>query len=213
MIEFDELLQGERVGENIVRGSDGKYRWRYDLNLLKNPTIFILVWKIFFFILLGFFAFTMIVDAIEWSDFFPTRFLGSLKMLGYFLIGMTVLTALGYFVYAAVMGWKYSVTFEMDENGINHVQIPAQAEKARKIGRAAMVAGAATGRLGTVGVGLNSQRTEMYSEFSKVRRVKAYRRRNLIKVNGRLEHNQVYASKADFDFVLNFITTHCDNLK
>ncbi|MBR0303610.1 MAG: hypothetical protein IJQ80_07150 [Clostridia bacterium] len=213
MIEFDDLQDGERVGENIVRGSDGKYRWRYDMSLLKNPTVFILIWKIFFFIILGIFAFVMIIDAIEWGDVFEERLLSNLKFFGYFLIGMTVVTAIGYLIYAAMMGWKYCVEFEMDERGVNHAQIPAQAAKARKIGRAAMIAGAAAGSRGALGAGIAAWRTEMYSEFSKVRRVKAYPRRNLIKVNGLLEHNQVYAAKADFDFVLNYITTHCTNLK
>ena len=47
----------------------------------------------------------------------------------------------------------------------------------------------------------------MYSEFGKVRSVKACRRRNLIKVNEVLNHNQVYAEKEDFDFVLNYISS------
>ena len=54
---------------------------------------------------------------------------------------------------------------------------------------------------------MNGARTEMYSEFGKVRSVKACRRRNLIKVNGLLNHNQVYTEKEDFDFVLNYISS------
>lgn len=48
----------------------------------------------------------------------------------------------------------------------------------------------------------------MYSEFSKVREIKAYPKTNGIKVNGLLEHNQIYAEKEDCDFVLNFIKDH-----
>ena len=76
-----------------------------------------------------------------------------------------------------------------------------------------MMAGAASGRIGTVGAGMNAQRTEMYSDFSKVRKVKAYPRRDLIKVNERFGHNQVYAAKEDFVFVKDYIVSHCLNIK
>ena len=35
----------------VTQCEDGKYRWSYAMSLYKNPTIFLLVWKIFFFIL------------------------------------------------------------------------------------------------------------------------------------------------------------------
>lgn len=189
---------------------DGKYRWRYEMSLFKNPTYFWLVWKIFFFIILGIFAMAMIFDTIDWGI---EHAAGNLPFLLYLLIGMTVLTVIGYLIYAAIMDGKYIVDFEMDENGINHVQAPMQAKKAKAIGAATMAAGFAAGRMTTVGVGLNAQRTEMYSDFSRVKKIKAYPKRNTIKVNETLNHNQVYASDRDFEFVKNFIIAHCPNLK
>lgn len=203
--------QGELVGEHILRCADGKYRWAYDLPLLKNPTLFLLVWKIFFFILLGIFAVVIVVDLIDWGD--AARLLNNLKFLGYFLIGMTVLVGLGYLLYAATMGWRYSVVFEMDEHGVNHRQQPQQAKKARKLAALTTLAGMASGNLTTMGVGVNAARTEMYTEFSRVRKIKTYPRRHLIKVNERLSHNQVYADGEDFVFVEQFIRDHCENLK
>ena len=204
---------GQKTGKNITLCSDGKYRWVYELSLLRNPTVFLLVWKIFFFIFTAIFAITMIADALQWSDFFPDRFLNDLKILGYFVVGMTIVVGLGYFIYAAIMGWKYVVEFEMNEKGINHSQIPAQAKKAKKIGMVTAAAGTVSGRFTVVGAGINSTRTSMYSDFSKMRKVKLYPKRNLIKISGMLDHNQVYAEKEDFEFVSNFILTHCNNLK
>lgn len=208
-----ERNAADRTSGRITLGDDGKYRWVYEMSLFRNPTVFCLVWKIFFFIILGIFSFVMIVDAIEWSDFFPDRFLNNLKFFAYFLIGMTALTAIGYGIYALIMGGKYIVEFEMDEQGVLHRQIAFQAEKAKKIAKATMAGGLASGRLTTVGVGMNAQRTEMYSEFSTVRKVKAYPRRHLIKVNGLLAHNQVYVAKEDFEFVENYVCSHCVNRK
>ena len=53
----------------------------------------------------------------------------------------------------------------------------------------------------------------MYSDWDSVRRVKCYPRRGLIKVNGILRRNQVYAAPEDFAFVRDYILSHCKNLK
>ena len=201
--------QGQPVSRNIFLCPDGKYRWVYEMNLLKNPTVFLLVWKIFFFIVLGIFAFVAIIDAGDQSDFWWDGFLELAKIFGYILAGMTALVGVSCLLYAAMMGGKYCVIFEMDEHGVNHKQLPSQAKKARVIAGLTVLAGAASGNLSTVGAGLGAARTEMYSEFAKVRKVKAYPRRHVIKVNERLNHNQVYAAKEDFAFVESFIRAHC----
>ena len=192
---------------------DGKYRWTYEMSLFKNPTVFFLIWKIFFFIILGIFAVITVIDAVEWSGEFGGRALENLKLFGIVAGGMTALVGISYLIYAAMMGGKYIVDFEMDGYGVKHAQTPAQAKKAKKIGQAAALTGAATGNWGAVGAGINAQRTEMYSDFAKVRRVKAYPRRGLIKVNALLGRNQVYAQKDDFEFVRDFIISHCPDLK
>ena len=199
-----------KISDNITLCADGKYRWTYEVSLFKNPMYFFLIWKIFFFIILGIFLIAFVADAINWG--FDDA-VGSLKIMVYFILGMTVLVGLGYLLYAAIMGGKYIVDFEMDEAGINHAQTAAQAKKAKKIATITTLAGAATGRLSTVGAGMAAQRTEMYSEFAKVRKVKAYPSRNLIKVNGLLDHNQVYAAPEDFDFVYQYIASRCVNVK
>lgn len=206
------MKEGETIGKSVVLCSDGKYRWRYDMSLFKNPTIFLLVWKIFFFILIGIFA-VVFLASLGSPNFFFEGFLEWLKALGIALGVMSVVVLLGYLLYAAMMGGKYCVIFEMDEKGVNHKQTADQAKKARKISKATIGAGLATGRLTTIGIGINSARTEMYSDFDRVRKIKAYPKTNVIKVNGRLSHNQVYAEKEDFDFVKNYIVEHCKNAK
>ena len=208
-------MNGEEIPltHGVTLCEDGKYRWIHSVSLYKNPTFFFLIWKIFSFIILGVFVFTSVIDAADDRDFFWAGLLSSLKFFGVVFAGMTVLVSVGYLIYAVVMGGRYTVEFEMDENGVNHAQIASQAKKARRIGQAAAAAGMAAGSFSALGAGAASARTEMYSDFSKVRAVKAYPRRSLIKVNCRLDHNQVYASKEDFEFVKNFIVSHCPRAK
>lgn len=196
------------VTERVTRGTDGKYRWIYALNLYKNPTVFRLVWLILMGITLAIFAVTAVADLVNGG---VATVVDNLPFMLGFALGMTVLVGLGYLLYAVMMGGRYVVMFEMDETGVNHKQIPAQAKKAKAIGAATMLAGMAAGRPTAVGIGLNAQRTEMYSDFAKVRAVKACPRRHLIKVNGRLTRNQVYVPTEDFDFVRDYIIARCPN--
>lgn len=198
------------VGEEIMRNQMGQYCWIYEMSLLKNPTIFLLVWKIFFFVILGIFAFTMLISLFEGN---AEQIPESLPILGYFLIGMTVLVGISYLIYAAIMGWKYIVKFEMDEQGINHKQLDIQARKAEAIGMITTAVGAMSRNVTTMGIGMNAQRTEMYTSFAKVRKVKLYPRRGLIKLNERLNHNQVYVTPGDYAFVRDYILARCVNLK
>ena len=198
------------ISYDIRLCEDGKYRWRYDLNLFKTARIFLLIWKILFFIILAFFAVAMISDAFRFSDFYPERMMYNLRFFAYFVIGMTAISIVSYLIYAGIMGGKYCVIFEMDESGINHKQIPSQAKKAKKISDAATLAGAASGSLSAMNVGRNAARTELYSDFSKVKRIKSYPKRNLIKLDYRFSHNQIYCRNEDFEFVENFIASHSE---
>ena len=199
-----------RPSRNITLGEDGVYRWRYDLNLFTDPTVAALVWKIFFWIITAGIGIMALIDLFKWNT---DALLGDLKAYGIAIGVMTALTALGYLLYAAVMGGKYCVEFEMDEKGILHKQTASQAKKAKKLGAVTAAVGAARGSLSTAGAGLAATRTEMKTEFSAVKKVKAYPRRHLIKLNETLSHNQVYAADEDFEFVKGYILEHCKNLK
>ena len=200
------------VTPNVKLCADGKYRWTYEVSLLKNPMIFLLVWRIFFFIFLGIFAMILFFDFID-GRMVGDRLLSDLKIMGIVFAVMTGVVGLGYLLYAAMMGGKYIVDFEMDDVGVNHIQTPKQAAKAKKLGAVTAAAGAASGRASVFGAGMNAQRTEMYSEFSAVRKVKLCPRRHLIKVNGLLSRNRVFAADEDFAFVRDHIISHCSGLK
>lgn len=205
-------VEVEKISESISLYSDGKYRWKYEMSLIKNPMIFFTVWKIFFFIFLAAFAIGFLAS-LGTRDFFWKGFLDLLGGYGIALGVMTAITILACLIYAAIMG-KYSVEFEMDENGVTHTQNPTQAKKAKKLAAATMIAGAAAGRPSVVMAGrMSAMKTVSYSDFSRVRKVKANKLFSTIKVNERFEHNQVYAEKEDFEFVKNYIIDHCTNLK
>ncbi|MBO4216634.1 MAG: hypothetical protein J5940_01670, partial [Clostridia bacterium] len=206
-------VEERRISDNITLFSDGKYRWKYDLNLFTNPTVFFVVWKIFFFIIL-IMVFIGCLFQLGDGDFFWDGFKTMMGVFGIAVGVMTGVSLLGYLVYAAIMGGKYRVEFEMDEYGLTHTQVAEQAKKAKKISALTMLAGAAARRPTVVTAGyLSSAKTRSVTDFSKVRKVKVNRTLRVIKLNELIEHNQVYAAKEDFPFVESFILEHCTNTK
>ena len=207
------LSQEDQVlTDRIHLCKDGKYRWIYELNMYKNPSIIFVVFKIFGYILLAGWAIMTISDLCRGEGWDTIWF--DTKMMLLIVALFVVLIILAYLLVAASYGGKYIVLFEMDEQGVLHRQLKSQIKKAQVMGWLTVLAGLKAGNLTTIGAGLNSAtKTSSYSSFENVRNVKACRSRNLIKVNELLEKNQVYVTDEDFDFVYNFICSRCTKMK
>lgn len=186
---------------------DGKYRWVYELDMMRNSAVLGTLFKIFGFIFLGIWLVAAIAEGF--SGF------GQLTLtLLLIFAGVSVLILLSYWIVAKMNGGKYCVLFTMDETGLMHTQLPRQYKKAQVAGWIAMLAGVLAGNPSAVGAGiLAATRNSLISNFSKVRTIQAVPRQNLIKVNSPLSKNQVYVDDAQFQFVLDFIRQHCPNAK
>lgn len=192
---------------------DGKYRWIYEVNLLRNPTVLFDVYKA-----LGMSIVILVVIVLLFALFSGELSLSFLKGLGVGALGavgfMLVLGAMGYVVYALFTGKKYIVLFTLDEHELVHKQMPHTMKKARLIGELAMLAGALAGRPGVAGAGLlAASRDSLTSTLSDVKQVVPRRWMNTIKVNETLFKNRVYVCDEDFDFVLQFLREHCPNAR
>ena len=208
--EPTRMEEGQRISDNIYLCSDGKYRWVYEFPMLKNPTIIITVWKVLGLSFGIVAAFTFFISAVS-GDLKYFRFdLSDLKYLLIFILVFLVLSVIAYLTVASVYGWKYMVLFEMDENGVSHIQMKKQFEKAKALGWLMSMAGTNTGSMSLMGAGINTAiRDRSVSDFKLVKSVKGSRGRNTIYVNQPFEKNQVYVNDVDFNFVYSFIVAHC----
>lgn len=205
--EGEKLESPDYDGIQVRLCTDGKYHWTYPMNMLKNPSIYFTVCKIFG--ILGGIAFLTIYSrSILHGDFSPI--LEDLKFWGIAILVFLAISAVSYLIVASMYGYRYIVRFTMDEKGLLHDQHSTQKKNAKKIGGALAGAGILTGHPGRVGQGMMvASHTSLSSDFSKVRSIKSFPGWNTIKVNEPFAHNQVYTTKEDFDFVLNFIKDHC----
>ena len=192
---------------------DGKYRWVYEVPMLKNPSI---LFDVYWVLGISFglvWLFNVLLIGCE--DGFSLESLWGFT--SGFLILMLVFVVIGYVAYVIVAwtyGWKYVVLFTLDEKEVVHQQMPHQMKKAKVLGALTALVGAAAGKPGVVGSGiLASSRSTSTSVLANVKRIKARRCQNLIKVNQLLNKNRIFVPDEDFDFVYDFLCQHCPNAK
>ena len=193
------------MSENIKKCDDGSYRWVYEFDMLKNPIIFLTVLKIFVLVLVGIWVVFGLFRIGK--EGFGGAFAAQAKELLIPAVILFGLSIVAYIILACIYGWKYCVLFEMNETEIRHIQMEKQYQKAQALGWLTAMAGAAAGKPGAAGTGLlAATKNVQATEFSKVRRMRSLRTFHTIKLDGLLNHNQVYAPPEDYDFVLDYIS-------
>jgi hypothetical protein len=197
-----------RVSPGVMAGDDGVLRWVYEMNMWKNPTLVITIGKVFLLAAM-FPALLVLILGIVEGEGLGAAFLLFFKVGGIVIGIMAGLLLLAYPLVAWLNGGKYCVVFEMDERGVNHIQMARQFDRNRTMAMVTALAGALAGNAQTAGAGLlAASRKNLYSDFGKVRRVVVNESRSVIYLNEALNRNQVYAAPADFAFVRDHILRH-----
>ena len=207
------MQKEDSINNRVKLYPDGKYRWIYEVPMLKNPSIIIDVFKVVG-ISLGIVWLFMVLLSVYDGDFSLESLLDiSMVFVGLMLV-FAVIVFLAYVILAWHYGWKYVVLFTMDKSELVHQQMPYQVKKAQVLGALAAMIGGAAGNLGMVGTGvLAASRTTSISTLVRVNRLIPVRRMNLIKVNQKLHKNRIYVPDEDFDFVYDFLCQQCVNAK
>ena len=186
---------------------NGTYRWRYSVNLYKNPGLLWLFYKVFGGIFAGCLLFGLFL-----ADF-KVSFAGAMWTSVGFAVMIAIVT-LSYYVYALIQGGRYTWDFEMDEEGVKGVQVANEEKRNKVLGTVVAAMGVATGNLTQMGVGtMVAADDERYSQFATVSKVKPDRKHNTINIHNGLFHEQVFVGDEDFDFMLDYITSRCPKLK
>lgn len=192
----------------LLTDHSGKYRWIYEMPMMKSFFLLFEVWKAIGMTAFIVFLLLLVIGLITGGG--TAGIIGSLQMsllvLGIFL----VLSLPAYYIVTKANNNMYTVLFEMDDSGIDHIQI--KTEKARALEALTVFVGKQTGNRTTTAAGLlSASGSSLYSRFEKVKKIKAVREKNLIILNGRLIRNQVYVDDENFDFVYTYIKDHCPN--
>ena len=128
MVKEKEKELEELVFRSLFTDQSGKYRWVYELPMLKSFFLLFEVWKV-----LG-------LSAIAVASLMAGASLGqggglegllfSVEMGALVLGILMVLSIPAYYIVTKANNGKYTVLFEMDDSGIDHVQIKTTKAKA-----------------------------------------------------------------------------------
>ncbi|WP_022766138.1 hypothetical protein [Butyrivibrio sp. XPD2006] len=209
-----EEIKGRKITENIYACPDGKYRWIYELNMLTNPIILLTIWKLFFILILIQLLFSFLIELFEGNA--AGWFTDYLLSPGVLIVPgiMFVLSIIAYLIVAAIYGWKYIVLFEMDDKGIDHIQMQKQFEKAQGLAWLTAMAGFATNNFTTAGAGvLAGSKSTSSSTFANVKKLISQKGLHCIRANELLEKNQIYVADEDYEFVWDYMAARCTNAK
>ncbi len=192
----------------VTRSQDDKYRWAYEVPMMKNLTIFWTVIKVLFISMLIVMLIPVIADLIERVPLIVI--IRNLRVFGYVFLVLIAIAVFSYWLVSWIFGGSYKAIYEMDEEGITVTQTKEQSDKAKAIGALTAIAGLAARSHGAVSAGVNSMNAGSFSSrFSKVRSVKTDRKNNVIKINAPFNYNQIYVCDEDFDLVAGFVAEHC----
>lgn len=199
------------IAPGIITGSDGVFRWVYEMSLWKNSTIPKTVAKVVFFASM---VPGLLVTLLTLEQGIAEAAKVFLGVAGLVLGIMAVLFLMAYVVVSVMYGGKYCVAFEMDNKGVKHIHMQKQYKKSQVLSMLTILAGLAAGSPQTAGAGLLAgARNTSYSSFPKVIGIKADPKRNVIYVNESANRNQVYAADEDFEAILEYLSAYCKKAK
>lgn len=195
---------------NMVLDRKGTYCWVNERPMMKSFFLLFEVWRV-----LGISALIVLVFLLLIELFQGEGLLELVKSAGVMCLvfGFILLLSLpAYWIVTKANNGKYTVLFEMDDEGICHTQI--KTDMARALELLTVYAGRRTGTHAATAAGmLSATGGSLYSRFTGVRKISADPRKNLIRLNGRFVRNQVYTDPEDFDFVYEYILDHCPDAK
>lgn len=201
------MTGSESFGSRVTLCSDGKYRWIYEYPMMKRPGLLFTIWKV---LALAGLAPALVTVLSDIGRDGALALVNGLKVYAVVILITGILSLAAYLITAAVYGWKYTVVFVMDNEGIIHAQQQRQFDKAQAIGIITALAGTAVRNPQVTGAGLlASSRSSIRSEFSKVKTVRGDEKNCVIRLNEPFAKNQIYVEGEDYSFVWSFITSRC----
>lgn len=194
-----------KKGNILVRGSE--LQWMYEFSFRRNPVILITLSRT---MLRSVCIPALILFFITLRAGFSEALTVAGVIVGYGIPIMAGLFGIDYILKGVVNGRKHCVIFQMDDEGVYHIQLRRQysREEAKRFLKA--LVGLTEGSLAVYGAGLVvATKKSRYTNFDKVVSIKAMPSINTIYLHELMTTNRLFVEDEDFDFVLEYILQHC----
>ena len=205
-----EPFNPDELSARIQLCPDGKYRWSYEVNLWRNPSILFDLLKASGVIMLGIWLLCVIIVPLFDGHLRWHRVLDDSKGFLWVVLAFLVLCLIGYVISGIVSGGRYAAYFVMDEETITHQQMNKEVKRTQVIAAISMMV---DDDMGSAAI-LAAAHSPFMTPYRRVRKIKTHRRRHLIKVDELLTKNRIYVEDPeDYEFVLRYISERCPKAK
>ncbi len=211
--ETVDWYEDAALPKGMFRNSKGDIMWNYSLDMVRNPFILHLFYKIF---LSCGFVFGLIIALAFGSS------MGAFdEAVGVFFViflgfggGLSLLATLVYFLNMSIGGSIYTVMHIMTNECIHYSLIGSESdEKSKEKARKLMgVVNFLSNGISSSGLAIETN-TYMVSEYKEVKKIICDRDRDLIRLKHNVLQNRIYVSPQQYDFVLAYISSRCTEAK
>lgn len=209
----EEFIQDPFLPEGIFQDEDGAYHWKYHMDMMRNPVPLFTLMKLFLIIcfcmgaLLGL---SVLIGGGDPMDAFQAFAVPAFGIGAFFM----VLSLIAWCIMMLTRGGCYTFEFLMTEDQVVTIQTKEERERAKNLAAAGFVLSLLDKNLTMAGASMAVAAGDVFtSRYTDVKAVIAARRHDLIKVNNVLQHNTIYAEPHQYEFVWNYITSHCPDAK
>ena len=200
----------EELTARIQLCPDGKYRWSYEVNLWRNPSILFDLMKASGVIMLGIWLLCVIIVPLFDGHLRWHRVVDDSATFLWVVLAFLVLCLIGYVISGIASGGRYAAYFVMDEETITHQQMAKEVKRTQVIAAINMMV---DDDMGSAAI-LAAAHSPFITPYRRVRKIKTHRRRHLIKVAELLTKNRIYVEDPeDYEFVLRYIIERCPKAK
>ena len=208
-----EWFEDATLPKGMLRDPKGNIMWNYSLDMIKNPFILHVFYKIFLSCGFGFgliiaLAFGSAMGAFDEAvGVFFVIFLG-------FGGGLSILATLVYFLNMSIGGSIYTVMHIMTSECIQYSLVGSESdEKSKERARRLMgVVNFLSNGISSSGLAIETN-TYMVSDYREVKKITADRDKDMIRLKHNILTNRIYAAPHQYDFVLNYISSRCTGAK
>lgn len=192
----------------MMRNSRGDIHWNISLDLSKNPFILHTAYKLFMgpSFLIG------IIIVIVCCALGGT--IGDILMIsGIFFgvgAGLAIVCKIVYSLTMAVGGSVYTVDHLMTEEKISYNLLESESDETHKQRAEILLWFVDYCGKGIASLMMDFEPNKDFdSQYSEVRRITADKSHNIIRLKHRVLENRIYVEPQQFDFVFNYLTSHC----
>lgn len=212
-LEDPDYYDDPSIPQGMMRNREKDIHWNYSLDLAKDPFILTTACRIF---LSSCFLFGLI---IAWA--FGSSMGEPGEAIGVFFViflgfggGLSLIAVAIYYLTLKIGGSMYTVDHLMTPTQIEYTLLGSESDydmQKRADLLLSFVSFFSNG-LSSASVGLDTN-YHIVSEYKDVRKIIADKNKGVIRLKHRIIKNRIYTQPQQYEFVLNYLTSHCQNAK